>query len=266
MNNLKTLKPFTRFCMTIGNLPTSYAESMTYEEQLLWFCNFLQNQVIPVVNENAEAVKELQEYVKSYFDNLDVQEEINNKLDEMAESGTLEEIIAEYLQTNAFIGFNTVNDMKEATNLVNGSYTKTLGYYSLNDGGGATYKIRTITNEDVVDEMFIIALDDDTLIAELITDNVSILQLGGKGDDTFDNTSIAEASIQKLNYVYFPKGIYRLNLSYNQDTIVKIYGDGQDTILKSYMASGDVINITCHSVLDEAAIMVSGFPSHIPDT
>ena len=245
MKNIEKLKPFTRFCITIGNLPTSYAESMTYEEQLLWFCNFLQTKVIPAVNNNAEAVIELQEYVESYFDNLDVQEEIDHKLDEMVLDGTLQEIITEYLQINGVIGFNTVADMKSATNIINGSYAKTLGFYELNDNGGATYKIRTITNEDVVDEMFIIALDDDTLIAELITDNVSILQLGGKGDDTFDNTSIAEASIEKLNYVYFPKGIYRLNLSYNQDDLVKIYGDGQDSVLKSYMATGDVINITC---------------------
>ena len=38
------------------------------------------------------------------------------------------------------------------TNLINGSYAKTLGYYSKNDGGGSLYKIRNITNEDIVDE------------------------------------------------------------------------------------------------------------------
>lgn len=36
---------------------------------------------------------ELYEFVKDYFDNLDVQEEINNKLDEMYEDGTLKAII-----------------------------------------------------------------------------------------------------------------------------------------------------------------------------
>ena len=40
---VKGLRPFTKFLMTIGELPSSYLVSMTYEEQLLWFCNYLQN-------------------------------------------------------------------------------------------------------------------------------------------------------------------------------------------------------------------------------
>ena len=39
----------------------------------------------------------LKDYIDNYFENLDVQEEIDNKLDEMAESGELAEIIAEFL-------------------------------------------------------------------------------------------------------------------------------------------------------------------------
>ena len=41
LKKVETIKPFTRFLMTIGELPSSYLVSMTYEEQLLWFCNFL---------------------------------------------------------------------------------------------------------------------------------------------------------------------------------------------------------------------------------
>lgn len=109
MSNLNELKPiinlnpFAKFCCTIGHLPSSYMSSLTYEEQLLWFCDYLQNTIIPAVNNNAECVKELQElyvklknYVDNYFENLDVQSEINNKLDEMAEDGTLAQIIEDY--------------------------------------------------------------------------------------------------------------------------------------------------------------------------
>lgn len=39
----------------------------------------------------------LKDYVDNYFDNLDVQDEINNKLDEMAQDGTLEDIVKDYL-------------------------------------------------------------------------------------------------------------------------------------------------------------------------
>lgn len=44
-----------------------------------------------------QAIKDLKAYIDSYFDNLDIQEEINNKLDEMAADGTLERIIDDYL-------------------------------------------------------------------------------------------------------------------------------------------------------------------------
>ena len=83
---------------------------------------------------------------------LSSQEEINNKLDEMAESGQLTDIIAQYLGLAGMIAFDTVADMKLAENLVNGSKCHTLGFYSVGDNGSALYKVRPVTNEDVVDE------------------------------------------------------------------------------------------------------------------
>ena len=206
MKSIETLRPFTRFCCTIGNLPTSYMESLTYEEQLIWLCNYLENVVIPAVNNNAEAVKELQDlyvvlkdYVDNYFNNLDVQQEINNKLDQMAESGQLTDIIAQYLQLAGMLTFNTVADMKSAENLVNGSTCKTLGYFTINDGGTASYKIRNITNQDIIDEGSLIALHDKNLVAELIINKAEInaAQFGIKGDGTYDDS----IGIQKaINY------------------------------------------------------------------
>ena len=100
MKKIETLKPFKYFCMTIGALPTSYIDSMSYYETLCWLCKYLENTVIPAVNNNGEAVEELQQkylelvdYVNNYFDNLDYQTEINAKLDEMADDGTLAQII-----------------------------------------------------------------------------------------------------------------------------------------------------------------------------
>ena len=43
------------------------------------------------------AYNNLENYVNTYFDNLDVQEEINQKLDEMVTDGTLNELLASYL-------------------------------------------------------------------------------------------------------------------------------------------------------------------------
>lgn len=175
---INRLNPFRRFCMTIGELPTSYVESMSYAELLTWLCNYLQNTVIPAINTNAEAVTELQNlyqelktYVDNYFENLDVQTEINNKLDDMAESGELTDIIAQYLELAGILAFNTKNDLKGADNLSNGSFTKTFGDTTYNDGKGHFYKIRTVTTGDVIDDDNIIALTNyPTLIAEKIND------------------------------------------------------------------------------------------------
>lgn len=101
---INTLPPFKYFCSSIGAIPSSYLETMSYDETLIWLCNYLKETVIPTVNNTGNAVTELQnlymqleDYVNHYFDNLDVQEEINNKLDDMATSGQLTEIIKSYV-------------------------------------------------------------------------------------------------------------------------------------------------------------------------
>ena len=151
--NLKTIStidpsPFKHLCVTIGELPSAFIESMSYYELLAWFVNYLENTVIPAVNANGEATAELQElfvelkdFVDNYFENLDVQEEINNKLDDMAEAGTLQEIITTYIQANVAWTFDNVSDMQSATNLTAGSYAQTLGFTEIGDGGGNLYLI-----------------------------------------------------------------------------------------------------------------------------
>lgn len=219
MKDLNFISPFKKLCITIGNLPTAYIESMSYYEGLTFLVNYLANNVIPAVNNNSEVVKELQDqfvilknYVDNYFNNLDVQEEINTKLDEMADSGQLTDIIAQYLGLAGMIAFDNLADMKAAQNLVNGSKCRTLGYYNVNDGGGAYYKIRTVTNDDVVDDMFIIEVYDDTLVGELIFDNeLNIKQIGGHGNNTDDDTNIIKAALNKCNNIYLPEGTYLLS-------------------------------------------------------
>ena len=124
MNNIQDLKPFKRICLTIGVLPTAYIESMSYYECITYLVNYLKNEVIPTVNNNSEVVKELQNYVTHYFDNLDVQEEINNKLDEMAENGELVEIISQYLEMSSLITYDSISSLKLSQNLINGSFEK----------------------------------------------------------------------------------------------------------------------------------------------
>lgn len=223
---------FITFCQKV--IPLAFDESMSYYECLCAIKNYIEKTVVPAVNGNADATAELaqlfnqlNDYVTNYFDNLDVQDEINNKLDAMVEAGTLQEIIGDYLNATAIWGFDTVADMKSATNLIDGSYAKTLGYHSKNDGGMATYKIREITNSDVVNEMDIIAIGNGNLIAELIlNDEINVKQLGAYGNNNDDDTDFIKRALELDKTIVFPKGRYILKDNITVNNVI-IRGSGQ---------------------------------------
>lgn len=127
------------------------------------------------VNLLDDEYKTLYNYVHDYFDNLDLQTEVDNKLDEMAESGELIEIISQYLEVSSILAFNNVSALEDAQNLINGSFAKTYGKITYNDGLGAFYKIRTLINTDVIDGDNLVALTNfPTLVAEKMPDtNIS---------------------------------------------------------------------------------------------
>ena len=113
---VEKLTPFTKMIMTIGTLPSSFYASMSYYESMVWLYEYIKNEVIPAVNNNGEAVEELQEkfielktWIDEYFDNLDVQEEINKKLDEMAEDGSFDTIFSTYITNNPTLIPNEIN-------------------------------------------------------------------------------------------------------------------------------------------------------------
>ena len=177
MKTIETLdiSPFKRLVMTIGELPTMFIESMSYYEALAWLVDYIEKTVVPVVNNNAEVTKEVQEafqtlkdYVDHYFENLDVQEEINNKLDDMAENGDLVEIISAYLNAKSVLAFDTIADMAAGENLINGCFVATYGSTALGDGKGHLYKVRTKTESDTPDGFNLVQLHDDNLVAEII--------------------------------------------------------------------------------------------------
>lgn len=191
MNNIEKIKPsgiFTNYIFK--TIPLAFDESMSYYETLCGILSLLKTQE-EVVNNNADLLAELELYVQNYFKNLDVQTEINNKLDQMAENGQLANIIAQYLQVSSILAFNTIEDMKKSTNLSENSFVETYGFYELGDGGSAKYKIRKITNVDVIDNVKLFALNNDsTLVAELIINKeMNSKQFGLIGDGVTDETT-----------------------------------------------------------------------------
>ena len=154
-----------------------------------------QNEVVEATEGLLDAFSALQTYVATYFENLDVQEEINNKLDVMAEDGTLQEIITTYIQSNVAWTFDTVADMKLSTNLVDGSYARTLGFHAIGDGGGAIYKI---SDTGTANEMDVIAVG--SLFANLvILDEIKPELFGAYGDGTHNDSA---AFNRCLSYTY----------------------------------------------------------------
>ncbi len=99
-------------------IPLAFDESLSYYETL---CRLKQivGESITTINNNAEATKELQKlyneletYVDNYFNNLNVQKEINTKLDTMTKDGTLSNILNNELLTNINNKLNLVFDKK----------------------------------------------------------------------------------------------------------------------------------------------------------
>lgn len=248
MENIEKIKPsgiFTNYIFK--SIPLAFDESLSYYETLCGLLKMVKDQN-KVINQNADALIELQDYVTHYFDNLDVQEEINNKLDEMVESGTLQEIIASYLNANALWCFDNVDDMQDATNLIDGSFAKTLGFYEKNDGGSALYKIRNITNDDVIDNMTIIEmLNDNSLIAELITPTIVTPEiLGAYGDNVHDDTLSLKLIFSGIYKNVILNKTYKINEKLIINNELSIAGNG---IIKVDFNNGNIIEINADNTI-----------------
>ena len=235
------------------------------------------NKLIESMNLAGTQVEELTDYVNNYFDNLDVQDEINNKLDEMAEDGTLEEIISEYINLKSILAYDTVSDMKQATNLIDGSFARTYGYATLNDKGGALYKVREVTNQDTVDEELLIALADEDLVAELIIEDCLVPeQIGAIGDGT-NNVStkflhamnIASSKNVPLqlvgryvinNEINFSNGA--LNIRGSKSQIPSLLGDHQDSYSNIIIGSSGAIGVVGISNVTFENIAFTGNSAH----
>ena len=79
--------------MESGTVLQQTARMYAKVQQLTRLFNELSEETQTTVNHYIEEFTKLHDYVHDYFDNLDVQEEINNKLDQMGEDGLLAQLL-----------------------------------------------------------------------------------------------------------------------------------------------------------------------------
>lgn len=231
MDNIKPIPPFKRFCGSLGAFPEAFSDAMTVYEALEWLYRYLGTEVVPKTNEAIKLVDELKEYVEHYFDNLDVQEEINNKLDDMAESGELAEIIAQYLEVSSVLAFDTIAALSDADNLVDGSTVRVLGNANAYNGDGAYYKIRALDPSDVIDAYSKVALTNyPSLVAVRLPDyEVNLLwsKTHSLDNDVYNEIELTQNLIYQESSVKSFQGccIDTANHLYQYENLNETYGN-----------------------------------------
>lgn len=213
---MNDLRPFRIWCQKV--LPLVYDDSLSYYELLCKVVDYL-NKTMENVNTLNENFVELQNnfntlknYVDNYFNNLDVQEEINKKLDEMAINGFFDKLASKYLAKSiplpidyTYIKNATVNDLLNNylsfNNNIDLNEKLTLNDLYCRDGilsGNEISVINNLTNTTVV------KVENNTITVA----NVDAFNVGDKiriGDDEFIFATILD---KKDNILTLDTNIY----------------------------------------------------------
>ena len=128
---------------------------------LIRMFNKLSKNTKTIVEDYIDQFNELHDYVHDYFDNLDVQEEINNKLDEMADDGTLTELILDYYSKTVDVIFPTYtidgNDTLGDCSIIK-TPTKTIMIDTFANSADTFYGITQALSENDIDKIDILLI------------------------------------------------------------------------------------------------------------
>lgn len=204
----KKLPPFKG--MVLQNFPfiEEDFDAITNYQLLCKVVEYLNN-----INKNNNELIDNINALNNWFNNLDVQDEINNKLDQMVEDGTFDSILQEFLNLVRY--YNTVEDMKTDIKLTKGLICKTLGFYEKDDLGGAYYVVEEY-EEDISNNKNIIKLNNNYYAVYVPDINKNVKQFGAYGDGINDDTLSFELA---GNGSYVPAGIYKINSNIEDSSI-----------------------------------------------
>lgn len=210
-------------------LPLAFDESMSYYECLCALVEIINNNA-QATAENQEQVKQLTEFVNNYFTNLDVQQEINNKLDQMVEDGTLAKIINFDILNAKIESVPTATELKQSPEgqFHAGQVVETLGYYAEDDGGSAKYLIMANGEPNDMDVLELAG----GLFAHMLFPNeiLNLRAFGANGEGSVDNTAIIQYAVNFANSneltLFIPDGTYKI-------TSTIVLGTADDAALSS---------------------------------
>lgn len=133
--NLLDRQPFKFMTATVGNLPTSFVDSMSYYEMLAWLCQYVTNTLIPQINGNTEAINAIEDEF------IALQKEVEEAIAEIPQlradfealverfNETIEDLQAQYeaFEDEVEQEINTkIAEVRQAIMLVVDSYFQTL--------------------------------------------------------------------------------------------------------------------------------------------
>ena len=128
-------QPFKFMTATVGNLPTSFVDSMSYYEMLAWLCQYVTNTLIPQINLNTEAINAIEDEF------IALQKEVEEAIAEIPQlradfealverfNQTIEELQLQYeaFEDEVEAEINTkIAEVRQAIMLVVDSYFQTL--------------------------------------------------------------------------------------------------------------------------------------------
>lgn len=235
---------FRYFCQKV--LPAVYDDSLSYYELLCKLTAKI-NEVIVANEDELGAIKELQDlyielknYIDSYFKNLDLQKEIDIKLDEMGANGELSEYISMYLSTLSTFAFKNVAEMKNADTIGLGAVCRTLGTTDYKTGDGHYYIVRRALTTDVFDDINLVVLKNPELVAELIPNYFDDDLMNKINSNTQKITEIENKHNSDIG------GLQNLNTQ-NKDNIVNSINEVQDSINQTNINLGDLNELTTNT-------------------
>ena len=261
---VQPLPPFMGFVNK--TIPTAFENSMSYYDTLCVLYNYLNDTILPQINEDVEKIEELttlcnnlKDYVDNYFDNLDVQEEINNKLDSMVEDGTLKSILNNELFTeiNNKILQNTL-DISANTTAIEGKVSQGEGNSitmemltqdvreALTGGSTAVVAEDSVDTDNIVDGAVTLYKLDNLLQGTKFINYSEALALGEKSSGIIiENGSTHKATVSGAGSTAY--GWYKVALTKDKFYVVSSYNN--------YSCAGAIVvdseeNVVYNSIVD----------------